>query len=159
MKIEFIETKDVQARLMQAFPAIKDEMTNIRRAEQTAETQAQRANKTSHQLNLKRSQPLEFYETLETDIVRVYQISDIRPEDVPTLLLAQVQGMRNIRPIALLVAVPEEGFSVSEDTMRRIGNAANLFLKMPSRGHGMEVYMAIYTQRAAETYLQKTVFI
>jgi hypothetical protein len=67
--------------------------------------------------------------------------------------------MRNIRPIALLVAVPEEGFSVSEDTMRRIGNAANLFLKMPSRGHGMEVYMAIYTQRAAETYLQKTVFI
>lgn len=159
MRIDQIAVRDVQTRLLQAYPKIKDELANIKRAEQTAQEQAKFQKKPAPALRLRRSLPLEFYEVLETEIVTAYLVTDIREEDVPTLLLAQVRGLRNIRPLALLLSVPQEGFDVSEAAICSIKNAGNLALEMNApRGRGLEVFLCVYEKDVADTLLRKGVF-
>lgn len=159
MRIEEIEVKAMLARILQAYPALKDEISAIDQAEQTLKDQVLKSRKPAQPVRVNRSDALAFYETVQNDMVTAYQISDIREEQVSTLLQAQVQGMRKIRPIVLLLSIPQEGFDVEPEVIKRIEAAAIQCLTISApRGRGLEVFMGIYQQRITDSLLRREFF-
>ncbi len=155
MRIEEIDIRTMLGRLAQAHPELKDEIKSIDQAKETYTNQMRRTQKPEQPFHIERSENLVFYEAVENDMVTAYHITDIRLEDVTTTLRALLHGMRKIRPIVLLLAIPQEGFSVSEETIRRIEESAILCHKINApRGRGLEIYMGIYQQQISEKLLR-----
>ncbi len=155
MRIEEIDLNTVLTRLAQARPELKDEMGAIAQAEQTFKAQNMKTRKPAQQVRVDRSEALTFYEAIRNDMVTAYHISDIREGDVFTILQAEIQGMRRIRPIALLLSIPQEGFQMPADALQRIEDAAVLCYKIIApRGRGLEVFMGIYQQQVSDSLLR-----